>query len=97
MVQVMLVAGDYVAEVVWFRVVQVVTNSEVAIHEYAAEKLLATAQSKWSLSHFFLPFFFSSLLFLLLQLSVFLLPYLSSIAPTITSPLLILLPPLTLH
>ena len=47
MVQVILLAGDYVAEAVWYRVVQVVTNA-ADIHEYAAEKLLTTAQSKWS-------------------------------------------------
>lgn len=92
----MLVAGDYVAEVVWFRVVQVVTNSEVAIHEYSAEKLLATAQSKWSLSHTFSSFL---LLFLPLQLSVSILPYLSSLPLTfpLTFPLFIPLPPLTLY
>ena len=46
MVQVLLLAGDYVAEAVWYRVVQVVTNTP-DIHEYAAEKLLGTVQSKW--------------------------------------------------
>lgn len=46
MVQVLMLAGDYVAEAVWYRVVQVVTNTP-DIHEYAAEKLLGTVQSKW--------------------------------------------------
>lgn len=42
-----MVAGDFVAEAVWFRVVQVVTNSPETVHEYAAEKLLQTVQNKW--------------------------------------------------
>eukprot|EP00597_Dinobryon_sp_UTEXLB2267_P004404 CAMPEP_0170077612 /NCGR_PEP_ID=MMETSP0019_2-20121128/14391_1 /TAXON_ID=98059 /ORGANISM="Dinobryon sp., Strain UTEXLB2267" /LENGTH=1040 /DNA_ID=CAMNT_0010290039 /DNA_START=81 /DNA_END=3203 /DNA_ORIENTATION=- len=52
MVQVLLLAGDYVAEAVWFRVVQVVLSSgsggDLSLHEYAAEKLLGTVQSKWA-------------------------------------------------
>lgn len=46
MMQVLMLAGDYVAEAVWYRIVQVVTNTP-DIHEYAAEKLLGTVQSKW--------------------------------------------------
>jgi len=46
MIQVILVAGDFVAEAVWYRVVQIVTNHQ-EIHEYAAEKLLAAVQSKY--------------------------------------------------
>ena len=38
MVQVILVAGDNVAEAVWHRVVQVVINNK-DVHEYAAEKV----------------------------------------------------------
>lgn len=47
MIQVILLAGDFVAEAVWFRIVQIVTNN-ADIHEYAAEKLLETVQSKWA-------------------------------------------------
>lgn len=36
MMQVMLLAGDYVAEAVWFRMVQVVVNN-TQIHDYAAK------------------------------------------------------------
>jgi AP-2 complex subunit alpha len=47
MIQVILLAGDYVAEAVWFRVIQVVTNNP-DIHEYAAEKCLTVVQSKFT-------------------------------------------------
>lgn len=47
MVQVILVAGDFVSEEVWYRIVQIVTNA-TDIHEYAAEKLLKMTQSKWT-------------------------------------------------
>lgn len=46
MVQAILLAGDYVAEAVWYRVVQIVVNNP-DIHEYAAEKMLASVQSKY--------------------------------------------------
>lgn len=47
MVQVILVAGDFVAEAVWYRVVQIVINN-ATIHEYAAEKLLMTVENKYA-------------------------------------------------
>lgn len=47
MMQVMLLAGDYVSEAVWYRVVQVVINNK-NIHEYAAKKMLESVQSKYS-------------------------------------------------
>lgn len=47
MIQVILLAGDYVAEAVWYRIVQVVINNS-DIHEYAAEKLLTSVQSKYA-------------------------------------------------
>jgi AP-2 complex subunit alpha len=47
MVQVILVAGDFVAEAVWYRVVQIVINN-ASIHEYAAEKMLVTVESKYA-------------------------------------------------
>lgn len=47
MVQVIIVAGDYVAEAVWFRIVQVVINN-TDIHEYAAEKMLGLVQAKFA-------------------------------------------------
>jgi AP-2 complex subunit alpha len=47
MVQVIIVAGDYVAEAVWFRVVQVVINN-TDIHEYAAEKMHGLVQAKFA-------------------------------------------------
>lgn len=47
MVQVILVAGDFVAEAVWYRVVQIVINNPT-IHEYAAEKMLLTVESKYA-------------------------------------------------
>lgn len=47
MIQVILVAGDYVAEAVWYRIVQVVINNPDT-HEHAAEKLLASVENKWA-------------------------------------------------
>ncbi len=47
MIQVILAAGDFVAEAVWFRIVQIITNN-TDIHEFAAERLLGTVQSKWA-------------------------------------------------
>lgn len=47
MVQVILVAGDYVAEAVWYRVVQIVINNP-SIHEYAAQKMLLTVEGKYA-------------------------------------------------
>jgi AP-2 complex subunit alpha len=47
MIQVILLAGDYVAEAVWYRVIQVVINTP-DIHDYAAEKLLNSVQSKFA-------------------------------------------------
>lgn len=45
MIAMIAIAGDHVAEAVWYRVVQVVTN-EPDVHEYAAGKLLKAVQSK---------------------------------------------------
>lgn len=45
MIQVILMAGDYVSEDVWFRIVQIVTNNQ-EIQDYACEKLLAAIKSK---------------------------------------------------
>jgi AP-2 complex subunit alpha len=42
-----LVAGDFVAEAVWHRIVQVVINHP-EIHAYAAEKMFATASNKFA-------------------------------------------------
>ncbi len=47
MMQVILVAGDYVAEAVWFRLVQVITGND-AIHDYAAEKMIHVVKSKFA-------------------------------------------------
>jgi AP-2 complex subunit alpha len=47
MVQVVLLAGDYVAEAVWHRIVLIVTNHD-DIHEYAAEKLFSAVRNKWT-------------------------------------------------
>lgn len=47
MIQVILVAGDFVAEAVWYRIVQIVLNNS-EVHEYAAEKVLASVESKWA-------------------------------------------------
>lgn len=46
MVQAVTVAGDFVSEDVWFRIIRVVTN-EPSIQEYAAEKMIQVVQSKW--------------------------------------------------
>ena len=46
MLQVILLAGDFVAEAVWHRVVLIVTNHS-EIHEYAAEKMLKAVEGKW--------------------------------------------------
>jgi AP-2 complex subunit alpha len=45
LVQVVVSAGDFVSEDVWFRVVQVVTNNR-DVQEYASAKVLAAVQSK---------------------------------------------------
>lgn len=45
-IQVVLVAGDHVAEQVWHRCVQVVLNNK-EIHEYTAEKMFIAVQSKY--------------------------------------------------
>lgn len=45
MIEMIAIAGDHVAEAVWYRVVQVVTN-DPEVHEYAAQKLLTAVQSK---------------------------------------------------
>jgi len=47
MVQIILMAGDYVTEPVWYRMVQIIFNNP-AVHDYAAEKLLACVQSKYT-------------------------------------------------
>lgn len=47
MLKTILIAGDYVAEAVWYRIVMIVTNHP-DLHEFAAERLLETVQSKWS-------------------------------------------------
>lgn len=47
MIQAVLLAGDYVAEAVWYRIVQIVVNNP-DIHEYAAEKMLQSVQSKFA-------------------------------------------------
>jgi AP-2 complex subunit alpha len=45
MIQVILAAGDFVAEALWLRIAQIITNN-TDIHEFAAERLLGTVQSK---------------------------------------------------
>lgn len=45
MMQVVLIAGSYVADAVWYRIIQIVINT-TDIHEYAAEKMLVYAQAK---------------------------------------------------
>ncbi len=45
MIEVIVVAGDQVAEAVWYRIVQTVINNET-VHEYAAQKLFNSVQSK---------------------------------------------------
>lgn len=47
MVKVIIMAGDYVAEAVWHRIVLLVINHS-EVHEYAAEKMLEIVQSKWA-------------------------------------------------
>jgi len=47
MVQVIMVAGDFVSEDVWHRIVQIVTNNP-NLHEYAAEKMMTIVQSKFA-------------------------------------------------
>jgi AP-2 complex subunit alpha len=46
MVRVVLVAGEYVPEPVWHRVVMIVVNNP-DIHEYAAEKMFESLQNKF--------------------------------------------------
>ena len=43
--QIILVAGDHVADMVWYRMVQIITNHP-EIHEFTAEKVLGIVQSK---------------------------------------------------
>ena len=45
MIEIIVLAGDHVAEAVWYRIVQVVTNCP-EVHEYAAHKLLEAVQGK---------------------------------------------------
>ena len=45
MIEMIVLAGDHVAEAVWYRIVQVVTNTP-DVHEYAARKLLTAVQGK---------------------------------------------------
>ncbi len=45
MIEMIVLAGDQVAEAVWYRIVQVVTNAP-DVHEYAARKLLEAVQEK---------------------------------------------------
>lgn len=47
MIQVILAAGDYVSESVWFRIIQVIAQSN-ACQEYACEKLLSAVQNKYA-------------------------------------------------
>lgn len=47
MLRVILVAGDYVAEAVWYRMVQVIIN-RTDIHTYAAEKMFDAANNKFA-------------------------------------------------
>jgi len=46
MVEVIVIAGNFVAEAVWHHIVQTVINNEV-VHEYAAQKLFNSVQSKF--------------------------------------------------
>jgi AP-2 complex subunit alpha len=46
MIEVIVVAGDHVAEAVWYRIVQTVINNE-EVHEYAAQKLFNSVQNKF--------------------------------------------------
>jgi len=47
MVQVLQVAGDFVAEAVWYRVVQIITNHP-EVHESAAVRLMASIEPKYA-------------------------------------------------
>lgn len=47
MLKVVIIAGDFVAEAVWHRVVILVVNTS-DIHEYAAERMLETVKSKYA-------------------------------------------------
>lgn len=47
MVQVIMVAGDFVSEDVWHRIVHIITN-HADLHEYAAAKMLSIVQSKYA-------------------------------------------------
>lgn len=47
MVQVIMVAGDFVSEDVWHRIVHIITN-HTDLHEYAAAKMLTIVQSKFA-------------------------------------------------
>jgi len=47
MVQVLQVAGDYVAEAVWYRVVQIITNHP-EVHEAAATRLMVSIEAKYA-------------------------------------------------
>ena len=47
LVKVIMVAGDFVSEDVWHRIVHIVTNHP-ELHEYAAEKLCEIVQSKFA-------------------------------------------------
>ena len=46
MVEVIVIAGNFVAEAVWHHIVQTVINNEL-VHEYAAQKLFNSCQSKF--------------------------------------------------
>lgn len=46
MVEVIVIAGNFVAEAVWHHIVQTVINNEV-VHEYAAQKLFNSVQNKF--------------------------------------------------
>eukprot|EP00604_Paraphysomonas_vestita_P001033 CAMPEP_0174821540 /NCGR_PEP_ID=MMETSP1107-20130205/9052_1 /TAXON_ID=36770 /ORGANISM="Paraphysomonas vestita, Strain GFlagA" /LENGTH=853 /DNA_ID=CAMNT_0016038711 /DNA_START=353 /DNA_END=2914 /DNA_ORIENTATION=- len=47
MVQVIMVAGDFVSEDVWHRIVHIITNHP-DLHEYAAAKMITIVQSKFA-------------------------------------------------
>lgn len=47
MLQIISLAGDYVTEAVWYRIVQIVINND-SVHEHAAEKLLMSVQNKYA-------------------------------------------------
>jgi AP-2 complex subunit alpha len=46
MVKMFLIAGDYIAEAIWHRIVLIVTNHP-EVHEYAAEKLFECVKAKF--------------------------------------------------